>query len=449
MYVKNQKFLIIGASKSGFAVLKYITAEGGECKVYEELKTPKTQAAIEKVSELGVEILTRESAFEYITCADVLVLSPGVPINHELAVKTKQLGKRIIGELEFAYEVGFPPMIAVTGTNGKTTTVTILDHIFETANRDRCLVGNVGIPMTSKINQVNKDCVIIAEVSSFQLESVSAFNPHVSCFLNISPDHLERHYTMDNYVFLKKRLFKNQLESEYAVLNFDDQTVKNFYPEIKAKVIWVSYKQKVDGVYFENGKIYLFDQFIIDVDELKIKGEHNVYNAMFSIVCAKLMGVDTQSIVQALKTFSGVKHRIEFVKEINGVQFYNDSKATNTASTISALKMLTSPTVLILGGSEKGEEYDALFEQIKISNVKHVVLTGSSAFNMLDCAGKHGVCDISVVLNFTRAVKIATFIAEKGDCVLLSPACASFDSFSGYEERGEAFVKAVNDFVAQ
>lgn len=443
MYVKNQKFLIIGASKSGFSVAKHVIEEGGECRVYEELKTPKAQAALEKLKELNVIDLTKEQAHEYLLTADVLVLSPGVPINHELAIRAKQLDKRIMGELEFGYCSCFPPLIAVTGTNGKTTTVTLLDYVFECANKSRCLVGNVGIPLTSKVKEISRDCTLIAEVSSFQLESVGAFNPHISCFLNIAPDHLERHYTMENYIFLKKRLFKNQRESEYAVLNFDDQTIKNFYTEIRAKVVWISVKEKVDGAYCENGKIFWYDKFVIDVNELKIKGEHNVYNVLFVVACAHLMGIETQVVVGALKSFNGVKHRIEFVKEVNGVQFYNDSKATNTASTISALTTMNAPTVLILGGSEKGEEYDTLFEKIKESRVKHVVLTGASAFNMLSCAGKYKVNNVSVVTDFTRAVKIAALMADCGDCVLLSPACASYDSFSGFEERGAAFVKAV------
>lgn len=443
MYLKNQKFLIVGASKSGLAVTKYLTEEGSFCKVLEQLKTPKAIAATQKLKEMGIEVLTTEQAEDFLKEVDVVVLSPGVPINHEIAIKAKQLNKRIMGELEFAYLVNVPPLIAVTGTNGKTTTVTLLDYVFERAGIDRRLVGNVGVPMTSKIKDGNKNTVLIAEVSSFQLESVSSFSPHISCVLNVAPDHLERHYTMENYVFLKKRIFKNQRESEYTVLNFDDQTVKNFYPEIKAKIVWVSLREKVDGAYYLNGKIFWFDEVVVDVSELKIKGEHNFYNVAFVIAVSKLMGIETQIIADAIRSFNGVKHRLEFVCERNGVEFFNDSKATNTASTISAINALEKPAVLILGGSEKGEEYDLLFEKINQSKVKHVVLTGASANNMLGCAVKFNLSNISVVKDFNFAVKLASFLAKSGECVLFSPACASFDLFTCFEERGEAFVKAV------
>lgn len=443
MYVKNQKFLVIGASKSGFAVIKYLLERNADCRVFEQLKTSKATDALEKLSELGVENVTFSEAEELIKEIDVLILSPGVPINHELAVKAKHYGKRIMGELEFAYLLFTPPIIAVTGTNGKTTTVTLIDCVLENANINRQLVGNVGVPITSKINEITPETVCVTEVSSFQLESVGAFCPHISCVLNIAPDHLERHYTMENYIFLKKRIFKNQRESEYCVLNFDDQTVKNFYSEVRAKVVWVSVKEKVDGAYLKDGKLYYNDEYILDETDLQIKGMHNVYDVLFTIASCKLMGISTVHIVEALKNFKGVKHRIEFVCEKNGVEFYNDSKATNTASTLCALETVTKPTVLILGGSEKGESYDALFNKIKERPVKHTVITGASRFNMLDSAGRCGVSEITVTESFDYAIKIASMFAVGGDVVLFSPACASYDNFNGFEERGLAYIKAV------
>lgn len=445
MYFKTQKFLIIGASKSGFAVIKHLTSRGADCRVYEELRTQKAVQALDRLKELGINNLTREQVESTIKEIDVVVLSPGVPINHEIAVRAKQLGKRIIGELEFAYSTFIPPIIAVTGTNGKTTTVTLIDEILERANVEKKLVGNIGVPMTAKLSEITNQTVCVTEVSSFQLESVNSFCPHVACVLNIAPDHLERHYSMDNYIYLKKRVFKNQRESEYTVLNFDDQTVKNFFTETKAKVVWVSTKGKVEGAYVSGGKLYYYDEFIADQSDLRLGGEHNLYNVLFAVAVTKIFGVETQVIVQALKEFKGVKHRIELIATKSGIEFYNDSKATNTASTISALEAMKKPTVLILGGSEKGEIYDALFDKIKESSVKHVVLTGASRFNMLDCAGRKGVTDITVTEDFFFAIKIARLFAVDGDAVLLSPACASYDNFNGFEERGEAFVKAVGE----
>ena len=445
MYLRNQKFLIMGASKSGYAVIKYLLDKGAACCVYEELKSAKAQDALAKLNELGVENLSIGQVGERLKEFDVLVLSPGVPINHEIAVRAKSLGKRIVGEIEFAYSQFIPPIIAVTGTNGKTTTVTLIDEIMKDAKVKSELVGNVGVPFTSRLNDIDSNTVCIAEISSYQLESIYAFMPHITCILNIAPDHLERHYSMENYVFLKKRIFKNQRESEYSVLNFDDPIVKSFYTEIKAKVIWVSVKDKVDGAYRKDGKLYYLDECVMDENQLKIKGEHNVYNALFAIACAKLMGVDSQTIKDALTQFKGVKHRVQFVCNKNGVDYFNDSKATNTASTISALDSLNKPIILILGGSEKGEDYQILFEKIKSKEVKHVILTGASRFNMLDCAGKLGVSDVTVTEDFFFAIKIASLFANEGDAVLLSPACASFDKFNCFEERGNAFIKAVEE----
>ena len=445
MYLKTQKFLILGVSKSGYAVAKYALSKGAHCSLCEELTSPKIDRAIKELAELGAVVLSRLEAINRLEQIDVLVLSPGVPINHEIAVKAKSLGKRIIGELEFGFLQFAPTSVAITGTNGKTTTVTMIDEILKEAKRKSKLVGNVGVPITSLISEIDAETICVTEVSSFQLESINAFCPHVACVLNISPDHLERHYTMENYVFLKKRVFSNQRESEYTVLNFDDQTVREFYSETRGKVVWVSVRDKVDGAYRLDGKLYFKDECVMDESALKLKGEHNTYDALFAIACCKLLGVANEYIVSSLSSFKGIRHRVELICEKDGVKYYNDSKATNTASTINALGVMDSPTVLILGGSEKGEDYRELFEKIKESQIRHVVITGASRFNMLETAGKVGFTDFTVTGDFFCAVKIADLFAREGDCVLLSPACASFDTFGGYEERGNAFVKAVEE----
>ena len=303
-------------------------------------------------------------------------------------------------------------------------------------------MGNVGIPFTEKAD-CGKDTVFVAEISSFQLESVSSFTPHISCLLNISPDHLERHYSMENYIFLKKRIFMNQRESEYAILNFDDATVKGFFAEIRAKVIWVSVKEKVDGAYFLDGELRYREEKIMDAEDLSLGGEHNVYNSLFAIAAAKLMGADNESIVNALKNFKGVPFRMQTVDVKSGVTYVNDSKSTNTASAITAIKSVKTPKVLILGGSEKGETYDKLFETVRESDVKQVVLTGKSGRNMLASADRAGVENVTLVPDFDTAVKVAAMLAEEGDTVLLSPACASFDRFSGFIERGNRFNEIV------
>ena len=445
MFIKEQKFLILGVSKSGYSVAKYLLENQGSCYLYEQLKSPKIDSAMKELTELGAKKVRADEVDNILKEVDVLVISPGIPINHDLAVKAKKLGKRIVGELEFGYLQFNPTMVAVTGTNGKTTTVTLIDEILKGSKIKSVLVGNVGIPLTSKISDVDKDTVCVAEVSSFQLESINAFCPHVTCVLNIAPDHLERHYSMDNYIYLKKRLLRNQRESEYSILNFDDEVVKNFAIGAKSKIIWVSIKNKIDGAYCYNGKIYFKDEYILDSSDLALDGEHNLYNSLFALSVAKLLGVKSDAIVKVLKEFKGVKHRIELIAEKHGVKFYNDSKATNTTSTISAINCMKAPTILILGGYEKGENYFDLFNQVKERGIKEIILTGASRFNMLEVAGKVGLNNITVVATFENAIKIANLLAKPGDSVLLSPACSSYDCFSGYEERGEVFMKTVRD----
>ncbi len=445
MHLKTQKFLILGISKSGFSATKYALSHGAECYIYEELKNAKIDASITELKTLGAKLLTAQTIQEGLEKIDVLILSPGVPINHPVAVNAKQLGKRIIGELEFGFLQFSPTILAITGTNGKTTTATLLDAILKENNSKTMLVGNVGVPITSLVGEMDRDTLCVTEVSSFQLESVNAFCPHISCITNIAPDHLERHYNMENYIFLKKRIFKNQRESEYTVLNYDDQTVREFASETRAKVVWFSVNERVDGGYRIDEKLYYKDEYIINESELKLKGEHNVANALVAIIYAKLMGVSNEVISSALKNFKGVKHRVELICEKNGVSYYNDSKSTNTASAITAINAMNKPTVLILGGSEKGEEYYDLFTKIKESPITEVVLTGASRYNMLSHAGKVGFTNLTLTSNFYNAIKIASMFAKEGDNVLFSPACASFDSFDSFEERGDAFTKAVNE----
>ena len=439
MYISNQTFLILGVSKSGFAVSSHVLKNGGKCYVYEEKQTEKISKNITELLELGAKIVDRIDFDSVLELTDVVVLSPGVPINHEIAVKAKRMGIRIMGELEFAISCFSPTIIGVTGTNGKTTTCNMIETVLTKAKINNQLVGNVGVPLTSKLNSLLPNEVCVCEVSSFQLETTASFCPHVSCILNIAPDHLERHYNMDNYVFLKKRIFINQKSDGYCVLNYDDQLIREFSEEVRAKTIWVSVKEKVDGAYLIDDNLAYNDTVILKTSELPINGVHNVYNALFTIAVCKLMGVDDQTIANGLREFKGVKHRIENVGIIDGVTYFDDSKGTNVASTISAIDCMTRPTVLILGGSEKGENYDALFEKIKEGVIKHVFITGASRFNMLESAGRVGVGNITITSDFNNAVTFAKFYAKEGENVLLSPACASFDQFTSYEERGNAF----------
>lgn len=447
MYCKTQKFLILGVSKSGYSATNYLLSRGAICYLVEELKINSVQSAIEDLVRRGAIFLESSKADQILNEIDVLVISPGVPINHALAVKAKSLNKKIVGEFELGFLLMMPTCVAVTGTNGKTTTVSLINNILSVSGLNSKLLGNVGVPVTSKLNEINKDDVCVCEVSSFQLESISSFCPHIACLLNVSPDHLERHYTMENYFYLKKRIFNNQTISEYAVLNYDDEMIKSLKDDIKSKILWVSTREKVDGAYLENNVLYFKEKAIVNKDELNLVGIHNVSNCLFAIAVCCLLGVDERFIKKGLVEFKGVANRIELVKEKNGIKYYNDSKSTNTASTITAIKTMNTNTILILGGSEKGETYEELFREIKNSLVKHVILTGDSRFNMLKKALEFGLKNISLIPDFNIAIKSAIYLAKENESVLFSPACASFDNFSNYEERGKAFCKVLEEEI--
>lgn len=446
MYIFNQKFLILGVSKSGVAMADYLLKNNCSCYLFDDSVSNRTIENIKRLTESGAVSVLNENVENVIKDIDVLLISPGVPINHKVALIAKKYNKRIIGETEFAYSISCPTVVAVTGTNGKTTTVSLINEILNNTNINHELVGNVGTPFIDKIESNSSKSVYIDEISSFQLESISTFLPHIACVLNITPDHLERHYTMENYIFLKKRIFSNQHGSEYTVLNFDDETVKNFYTETNGKVIWVSLKERVDGAYLLDDNFYYFDECIMSCEKFTLSGVHNQLNALFSIAVAKLLGVNNEEIVKGLSEFKGVKHRLEKVAVINEVTYVNDSKSTNTDATIKAIDCMKNPFVLILGGSEKGETYDNLFIKLKESKCKMAILTGASRFNMTESALKVGYENISFISNFEVAVKTAKEYADCGDTVLLSPACASFDCFNGFEERGEKFIKMVEGF---
>ena len=280
-------------------------------------------------------------------------------------------------------------------------------------------------------------------MSSFQLETLQSLRPHIAVVLNITEDHLNRHYTMENYVFLKSKLLKNLTETEYAILNYDDLTVRAFAQKTKARVLYFSVKERVKGAYFEDGYLCFGKEKILPADDLPVGGLHNVQNALAVIVSAKIMGVKTSEIVKALTGFKGIKHRLEFVAEIDGVRYVDDSKGTNVDATLKAVSTMKTDTVLLLGGKDKGYDYKRLFTALSTSPVKHAVLYGENRYALLKSARESGFLSVTVCEGFSFAVRVASLKAERGQTVLLSPASASFDEFASYEERGEKFVEIV------
>ena len=439
MIIKGGKFLVVGISKSGVAASEFLLSEGGRVYIYDRADTERVKRMKEPLVNKGCIELNNEQALKIIPELDAVVLSPGVAIDNEIPVAAKKAGVKITGEFELGSSYCKAPFIAVTGTNGKTTTVSMIDALLKAGGINSLAAGNIGVPICSGAIKAEKTDVVVAEVSSFQLETMRNFLPHIACLINFSEDHMDRHYNMTNYAFLKKRLFKNLSESEYAVLNEDCQLCEEVASETRAKKVWFSTSNETNGAYLLGGRIYYLGEHIMDEKELSMSGKHNVENALCAICVAKLMGVKSDDIASALSSFKGVKHRIEEVCVKNGITFYNDSKATNIDSCLKAVKTMKSPTVLILGGSDKGYEFDALFEGIKYSQVSHVVMTGECRSKLAAAAIKTGFDNYSVISDFERAVNSAYKLCPNGGNVLLSPATASFDCFSDYEERGERF----------
>ena len=444
MLFATQTFLVAGLSRSGIAAAEYLVSRGARVYVYDDVEDDTVRSAAQRLSEIGCMIVSKEDLAEKSERCDVLVLSPGIPVDHPLPVAFRQADKRIIGEAELGALALRCPVIAVTGTNGKTTTVTMLENILRASGKNAVACGNVGKPITSCIGELGEDGIAVAEISSFQLETLYSLRPHVAVMLNVTEDHLNRHYTMENYIFLKSRLLKNSTESEYAVLNYDDPVIRGFAEKTKAKVVWFSLRERVEGAYLADGYFCYFGEKLFSESEFPLDGNHNRANALAAICAAKLAGTGNAAITAALKSFQGVKHRIQKIGELCGVTFIDDSKATNVDSAIKAIESIKGESVLLLGGKDKGYSYEPLFEAVKNSGVVHAVLYGENAFRILNAAVKSGFTSVTLCRPFDLAVRVAFLTAKRGQNVLLSPASASFDSFRSYEERGDRFAEVLH-----
>ena len=448
MYLKTQNFLVAGISRSGFSAAKLLLSHGAKTYVYDENFSPSVEKNTEELKKLGAIVVSEETLSTVRETCDVLVLSPGIPIDHSLPVSFRKAGKKIIGEMELGALFLKANVVAVTGTNGKTTTVGMIEEILKTSGKNVVSCGNVGKPLCDYAETLGYDDIAVIEVSSFQLESLSSLKTHVASVLNITEDHLNRHYTMENYIFLKSRILKNCTESEFAVLNHDDETVRGFAEKTKAHVLWFSMRERVDGAYFCDGYIYWKGEKIIAVANLPVNGKHNVANTLAAVCAAKAFGTDDASLRTGLQSFRGIRHRVEKIAEVNGVSYINDSKATNVDAVIKALDGVRGEIVLLLGGKDKGYDYDKLFSYMKRSDVIHAILYGENRFKLLNAAVKTGYDRTVLCPDFEMAVRFSFVIAKRGQCVLLSPASASFDEFSGYEDRGDRFASLVKEYEA-
>ena len=445
--------IVAGTGKSGISATKLLVNHGVKVYLFDENKDRDIEAIKEKTgdSEL-VQIELGELGEDALSSSQLMVISPGIPVDAPFTDVVRNAGIPIWSEIELAYHYGKGKIAAITGTNGKTTTTALVGEIVKAHNAKTIVVGNIGIPYTELCDTTDDDSDTVAEISSFQLETVIDFHPNVSAILNLTPDHLNRHYTFENYGNVKFSITKNQTMDDVTVLNYDDEHTRAMGEKAKdhCHVVYFSRLEKpAGGVYVEDGDIILEDGDkkinVLAIKDLKLMGAHNVENVLAAVGISYYMGVPVDVIRDVATSFKAVAHRIEYVDTVDGVAYYNDSKGTNPHAAIKGIQAMVAPTFLIGGGYDKGSEYDEWIEAFD-GKVKWLVLIGQTAQKIADCAKRHGFNSIIFEENLQDAVAYCHENAVDGDAVLLSPACASWGQFDNYEQRGDMFKEYVRSY---
>lgn len=448
MELKGKKVLVFGSGKSGIGAADLLGKVGAFPVIYDGNAETDKEAVVHKTEgTYPIEVYAGELPKEVQESLDLVVLSPGVPTDLPLVKSFYAQGLPVWGEVELAYRIGKGEVLAITGTNGKTTTTALLGKIMADARESVFVVGNIGTPYTSKALEMQENTVTVAEISSFQLETIEKFAPKVSAILNITEDHLNRHHTMEEYIRVKELITKNQSPEEVCVLNYEDEVLRAFGKEATPKVVWFSSVRKLEeGIYLDGDLIVLKDGEreieVVKTGELKLLGQHNFENVMAAVAMAYYAGVEMESIRKSICEFTAVEHRIEYVTEKNGVVYYNDSKGTNPDAAIKGIQAMNRPTYLIGGGYDKQSEYDEWIEAFD-GKVRCLVLIGQTREKIKETAEKHGFTDIVLLENLKEAVSYCAAHAVPGEAVLLSPACASWGQFDNYEQRGDMFKEYV------
>lgn len=448
MELKDQKVLVVGMATSGIPTVKTLHRLGAVIDINDLKTEAQLKEQLESIKSLVRNLILGKHP-EAVEAYDLLVLSPGVPTTLPFIEKARQAGVEVIGELELAYRLSQGRYIAITGTNGKTTTTALVGEIFKLSGRVTEVVGNIGIPVISKALESTDETCFVTEVSSFQLESVHAFTPHVAAILNITPDHLNRHKTMEDYIDAKMQVTSNQTGEDFLILNYDNPGTRKLGEGQKAEVVYFSrLSNQPDFVCVSEDWIVVRDGEastpVCPVDEIFIQGSHNLENALAATAIAYYAGIEPEIIREGLRVFKGVAHRFELVDEVAGIRFYNDSKGTNPDASIKAIESIQGPTVLIAGGMDKGSEFET-FIQAFGDKIKHLVLIGETAEMIQKTAFAYGFKNVTITDVMENAVRIAFQQAIEGGNVLLSPACASWDMYPSYEVRGNHFKKCVTD----
>ena len=448
MELKGKKVLVFGAGKSGIGAADLLGAVGAYPILYDGKADLDKESVLHKTSgNYELQIYAGELPKEVQDSLDLVVLSPGVPTDLPIVKGFYEQGLPVWGEVELAYETGKGEVLAITGTNGKTTTTALLGKIMKDARESVFVVGNIGTPYTSKALEMKDNTITVAEISSFQLETISKFAPKVSAILNITEDHLNRHHTMAEYIRVKELITSNQGPEDVCVLNYEDEVLCEFGKHIVPKTVYFSSARRLEqGIFLEGDQIILRTKTeeipVVKTGDLKLLGLHNFENVMAAVAMAYCAGVDMDSIRKSVCEFTAVEHRIEYVTEKNGVAYYNDSKGTNPDAAIKGIQAMNRPTLLIGGGYDKESSYDEWIQAFD-GKVRYLVLIGQTKEKIKAAAEKNGFHDIILCEDLKEAVQVCADKANAGDAVLLSPACASWGQFDNYEQRGEMFKEFV------
>lgn len=446
-WLYGRKYLVIGLGMTGCATATFLAERGADVTVTDtRADLSRFASALRQVQTAGANFVTAESVSD--VAYDEVVISPGLPLEHPLVRGLRAAGADIMSEIELAFRLARGRIIAVTGSNGKTTVTGLIGHILSGAHEDVRVTGNIGVPLIEHVAESAAATIFVTEVSSYQIEACSTFAPHVSVVLNVQEDHQERHGSMEAYAAAKQRIIERQEEDGVALLNRDDTRVRAMADHTAARVLWLSAREPVDaGGFIRGGRLIArMNEYETDLGatgELLLKGEHNHLNALAAALASMLCDAPADLVRERLRSFRGYEHRIEYVETKNGVDFINDSKSTNTDATLAAIRAFTPrPVILILGGDDKGLDYAALYEEIK-KRVKRAIVLGPGLRRMIGELRAAGFAAVSAADDMSEAVRLAAAAAAHGDVVLLSPASSSFDLFSNFEHRGMEFKNAV------
>jgi UDP-N-acetylmuramoylalanine--D-glutamate ligase len=451
MDLKDKRVLVVGLGKSGVASALFLKERGARVTVSDTKSPDQLRDEIPVLLDHGIAVETGGHGERTFREQDLIVVSPGVPVDAAPLVQARAAGEPVIGEIELAAQNLPGEIVAITGSNGKTTTTTLIGEILAAGGIAVSVGGNIGTPAISLVERATRQTVVVLEVSSFQLETIQTFRPKVAVILNITPDHLDRHRTFQTYIDAKARIFENQQASDFAVLNEDDPTCRTLRDRTRAQVFWFSRKKEVQrGACVRDGKIFFLDgksqREVMLVSEIRLKGAHNVENVLAGVCAGALMGCEPARIRHAIQNFKAVEHRLEYVATIKGVEYFDDSKATNVDATIKALESFSRNIHLILGGKDKGSDYTVLNDLLR-ERVKRVYTIGAAA-EKIESHIK-GAAEVVHAETLENAIHRASAVAEPGDVVLLAPACASFDQFQSYNHRGRVFKEVVQALAQQ